>query len=157
MTINGFQNTIFEGTRLCPSTGKQTLLDVILCMFMTLFFTASNTFFYPESDHKLVISIFNFKTARIKSTPFKSRCLNLPTLEKIKVKMKLYFKDTNLSLIKDSNEYWLQIKAGILYSRDNIAKLKSFNVKPINNTPWFGKPLVKIARLRDKIYFRAIK
>ena len=71
--------------------------------------------------------------------------------------MKRYFKDTNLSLIKDSNEYWLQIKAGILYSRDNIAKLKSFNVKPINNTPWFGKPLVKIARLRDKIYFRAIK
>ena len=88
--INGFKNTISDGTRLNPTTGKLTLLDVILCLF-TSFFIVSSSFFYPCSDHKLVVSVFKHKSIRNKSRVINTRCLNTPTLDKIKEKLLFYF------------------------------------------------------------------
>ena len=52
----------------------------------------------------------------------------------------------------DPNVVWLLIKDGIIYCRDNALKLKTFNVKEENKTPWFTKSLVKLVRIRNKLY-----
>ena len=85
-----------------------------------------------------------------------TRCLNTPTLDKIKEKLLFYFTHTDNSRIKDPNTLWLEIKSGIIYCRDNIAKLKKFNVKPENKTPWFDKALIKLRRTRDNLYQLAL-
>ena len=44
----------------------------------------------------------------------------------------------------------------MIYCRDCVAPLKSYNVKPENKTPWYTKELAGAARIRDKSYKEAI-
>jgi hypothetical protein len=59
--------------------------------------------------------------------------------------------------MNDPNVVWLLIKEGIINCRDNALKLKTYNVKQENKTPWFSKPLVKLARTRNKLYKLALQ
>ena len=70
--------------------------------------------------------------------------------------MLLYFKHVRNDLLTDSTALWIEVKNGIIYCRDNCVKLKKFNVKPMNKTPWFNKSLVKLSKKRNKFYLIAI-
>jgi hypothetical protein len=138
---NGYKNSVRDGTRLNPTTGIYTLLDVILITSF-LVFIASKVFSFPASDHCLVISIFNFKSSKVKRIQINSRCLNDHNLEL----MRWYFKRVKNHLLTDSTALWNEVKFGIFYCRDSCVKLKKFYVKPVNKTPWFDKKLLKLKK-----------
>ena len=58
--MHGLNNTIHKGSRRNPTINRSTLLDVILCYFLTLL-TAYEVINSPFSDHSMVISAFNFE------------------------------------------------------------------------------------------------
>ena len=131
--INGFKNTISDGTRLNPTTGKLTLLDVILCLFAS-FFIVSSSFSYPCSDHKLVVSLFKHKSIRNKYRVINTRCLNTPTLDKIKEELLFYFTHTDNSRIKDPDTLWLKFS-----SIRNLFKSKFRQAKALHFKDFIGK------------------
>ena len=134
--IFGFLNTINSGTRINPINGYYALLDVILCLNI-LSFMASTVITYPDSDHRLIISIFNLRSIRNNSNIIQSRCLNIKKLDEIKLKLKTYFNFLDFCNISNSNDLWLIIKSVILYFIDEVAPVKSFNTRSITNSPWF--------------------
>ena len=71
----GYQNTIFEGTRLNLQTLDTTLLDVILTTNYDCLLD-SKVIPYSNSDHSLVISIFNFHSSYFQRSKVTSRCLS---------------------------------------------------------------------------------
>ncbi len=153
--VNGFTNTITQGTRICPQTFQQSLIDVILCM-ITSFFISSMVFTYPNSDHKLTVSVFKYKSSKNKSQLIQTRALNPENLAKIKDKLTNHIPTVDHSLLKCPNSYWEAIKGDIVYCRDNTVPLKKYNVRPENKTPWYNKPLVKLNRIKDKLYKAAL-
>ena len=50
----------------------------------------------------------------------------------------------------DVSMHWSVLKDLILSVVNNIAPVKKYNTKSVNNVPWFDKELVKLARIRDK-------
>ena len=84
---HGFINTIKAPTRLNPSSGKETLLDVILTSSPSSCLS-STVIPYSRSDHRLIISVFNFKSAKYKFCKIPSRCLNDKSMEKVKIEIK---------------------------------------------------------------------
>ena len=109
---HGFTNTVSQGTRTCPQTGNCMLLDVILCLLSSCFIS-SMTFTYANSDHKLVVSTFKYKTSKNKSQEIKTRTLNEKNLLLIKKKIGEYFKHTNNSHLTNGDVLWDEIKKGI--------------------------------------------
>ena len=98
---------------------------------------ASTVITYPDSDHRLIISIFNLRSIRNNSNIIQSRCLNIKKLDEIKLKLKTYFNFLDFCNISNSNDLWLIIKSVILYFIDEVAPVKSFNTRSITNSPWF--------------------
>ena len=109
---NGFTNTILTPTRLDPSSGKETLLDVILSSSPTSCL-ASIVIPYSRSDHRLIISIFNFKAAKYKYCKIPTRCIDDKKMKLIKDEIKKQFSFYDFDLINDSNLRWQAIKSVI--------------------------------------------
>ena len=152
----GFFNSVTKSTRINSSTNaknpnSETLLDVILG-FCNAKLISSDVFNYPNSDHKLVISIFDYHSERIKHCKVQSRCLNDKKIELIKQKMHDYFKILDLKLILDVNVRWSLIKEGIIKCVDEIAPLKSMNIRSTKILPWFDKDMVKLSHKRNTLY-----
>ena len=72
---NEFQNTISTGTRLNPTTGETTLLDVILVCCID-YFISSKVYPVAISDHAMIVSIFTHESSVSKPDLVRSRCLN---------------------------------------------------------------------------------
>jgi hypothetical protein len=153
---NGFSNVIKKGTRLNPVTFAITLLDVMLCLSLSLF-VASEVIKYPYSDHWLTISVFNHKSSLFKAAKISSRCLNSKKLEKIKSSLKKAFKNIKLkNCLLNVNEHGLEIKNLIKCIIDEIAPLKAMNVRTRNLVPWYDTELVRLANSRDSLYNKAL-
>ena len=143
MEHNGFTNVIKKPTRLDPSSGKETLIDVIL----------SNVFSYSRSDHRLIISIFNFKSSKYKFCSIPSRCLNETKMELLKTELKLYFSKAQFKdLTGDADTRWKTIKNGIRLCLDKIAPINQINVRVTKSLPWYDRQLVNLGHKRNALY-----
>ena len=145
-------NTIKSGTRLNPTTGYLSLLDVILSLNI-LSFIASTVIPFPESDHRFVTTILNHKSTKQTSQIVESRCLNSSKLELLKVKFKVRFNFVLSSLeLTDVNLIWSIIKSGIIQCLDEVAPLKNINTRTKQNAPWFDDELVRCGFKRDRLF-----
>ena len=152
MEHNGFTNVIKKPTRLDPSSGKETLIDVILCSSPASCIL-SNVFSYSRSDHRLIISIFNFKSSKYKFCSIPSRCLNETKMELLKTELKLYFSKAQFKdLTGDADTRWKTIKNGIRLCLDKIAPINQINVRVTKSLPWYDRQLVNLGHKRNALY-----
>jgi hypothetical protein len=135
MSEHGLNNTIVRVLGIMEPTA---LCDITLCLF-TAFFISSAVFPFPTSDHHLAVSIFNYKSERNKSQLIQSRSINADNLKLIRDKIEDYFEHVDNTRLKCVYALNTEIKNNIIYCRDCIAPLKSYNVKPENKTPWLTK------------------
>ena len=148
---NGFTNTIKTPTRLDPIKGKETLLDVILSSSPSSCLS-STVIPFSNSDHRLVISVFNFKSEKYKYCKIPSRCLDDKKIELIRVELKKQFGYYKFDSINDSNMQWSAIKGVINLCLDKIAPIKQVNVRATVNLPWYDKQLINLAHKRNRLY-----
>ena len=148
---HGFTNTIKTPTRLDPIKGLETLLDVILSSSPSSCLS-STVIPFSNSDHRLIISVFNFKSEKYKFCKIPSRCLDSKKIEMIKVELAKQFKCYTFDSIKDSNLRWHAIKCVINLCLDKIAPIKQVNVRSTVTLPWYDKELVNLAHKRNRLY-----
>ena len=108
-TANGYTNTIKTSTRLNPSSGKETLLNVILSSSPTSCISSA-VIPYSRSDHRLIISVFNFKSEKYKYCKIPSRCIDDKKHKLIKEEIKRQFTFYDFDSITEANLRWQAIQ-----------------------------------------------
>ena len=78
--------------------------------------------------------------------------LPLLKIELINLKLFEYFKTLDLKFIRDVNARWVLIKDGIIKCVDEIAPLKSMNIRSTKIVPYFDKDMVKLSHKRNALY-----
>ena len=150
----GLHNTISSGTRFNPVSRVSTLLDVILTLCLN-FFISSEVFPFSRSDHDLVISIFDFKSIKIPSMSFSSRCLSGEKLSLLAERLSKYPFHV-LYTLNDVELIWSGIKQGIMMVLDEIAPIKKFCTKNSKYAcPWSDKKLVNLRIHKQRLFNKA--
>jgi hypothetical protein len=155
INTHSLSNTIYRGTRYNPTTCRYTLLDVILCYYIT-FLAASEVIKCSFSDHSFIISAFDFKKSYNKQDNKMVRCLSKNKLLLIKHRLKLVLSGFGF-FGSNSNDQWLLIKNIINSCVDSIAPFKKMPPRKSNNSPWIDRNYVSMSKKRDRLFSRAIK
>ncbi len=151
----GYQNTIFEGTRLNPQTLDTTLLDVILTTNYDCL-VESKVIPYSNSDHSLEISIFNFHSSYFQCSKVMNRCLSNNKLLSLSVCLSSC-DFLALDLIDSVDLRILCIKNVILSCLNYVAPIKSINKKNTRAAPWVDKNILNLSKQKNKLYNLAKK
>jgi exonuclease III len=149
---NGLYNFVNEPTRVFVGKNhiSSTLIDVVLHNGSSIIDTFAVDF--PYSDHKLVVTTWNFQSESIKSTSNYKRKLNDKAID-------LIIKDLSITDFKFFNEVqdselrYFFFKKLIMEVLNKHAPLKlTSNNRKVKQLPWFDRDLLLLRRKCDNLY-----